>query len=43
MQNTNPSKRQGARLIILPMLASDTAHQHLVEVLTPNGQLAGKA
>jgi len=43
MQITNPSNWQRAQLIILPMLASDTAHQHLVEVLTPNGQLAGKA
>jgi hypothetical protein len=43
MQITDPNNRQRARLIILPMLASDTAQQHLVEFLTTNGQLAGKA
>jgi len=34
MKIVNPCKRQCTGSIILPMLASDTVHHHLIEVLT---------
>jgi len=43
MKIANSTEGQRAWSIILPMLASDSVHQHLIEIFVTSGLKAGKA